>query len=563
MDTRRDYFDLYNLVDDSLVAVLLYCDLGTRLNATETCKRFKCLRWRFIDPSLCYKIIAHDLEGDAMNLIEWSSAHGHANQVRELLSDIRVDPTANSNKALTNACAFGRIEVVRELTKDERVDPFAFFPSAFQIACNLDRLDIVRDLSNHPKIKQIKLRDDQIRKIEFAHQCVGYRKLGTGVFMHEGTRNTTETDVESETTTTYWNSVLSSHRVKWTQWNDQPQMRRLLMLNDQIERYRTFSRCEGIDSFVFGRGPPNAKVVFAVCNPSPVETKEGFAFPPGNWVSLLEENIATVLKKDEYHLVYIFPYYLGKRDGQSASTKQEDEIFLPYALQRILTIQPKVIVPLGSKAARYIFAGLNSAYVETTKSFSQLLEATTRQKKTQTIAFKSDSSSLNVEVLACPHPFSILEQNNRNDSGGVSFAQSPGTKKDWTDCFDCINPSKIRGDQYYELLDPTDPKSKRVLRVFDVMKKGAKDSRELEQKQTTLAKRKAPASKRSVKNAPSLSKQKTMFLNYFAPDEESLRTTVALAKKHIENQNVPRIESDTFEVNKKPPVQQIKMNTNE
>ena len=62
---------------------------------------------------------------------------------------------------------------------------------------------------------------------------------------------------------------------------------------------------------------------------------------------------------------------------------------------------------------------------------------------------------------------------------------------------------------------------------------------------------------------PSELNRYVMFLNYFAPDEESLRTTVALAKKHIENQNVPRIESDTFEVNKKPPVQQIKMNTNE
>ncbi len=518
MDTRRDYFELNNLVDDSLVAVLLYCDLGTRLNATETCKKFKRLRWRLIDPSL-YNIIEWDLDYEYdrrnLNLIEWSSVRGHVNQVRELLDDKRVDPTANSNKALRIACTFDRIELVRELIKDECVDPFAaaFSPSAFEIACNLNLLDIVRELSRHPKIGQIELRDDQIHKIELAHYAT--RKLGTGVFMHEGTRNTTETDVESETATTYWNSVLSSHRVKWTQWDDQPRMRRLLMLNDQIERYRTFLHCEGIDSFVFGRGPPNAKVVFASCNPSPVETKEGFAFPSGNWVSLLEENIATVLKKDEYHLVHIFPYYLGKRDGQSASTKQEDEIFLPYALQRILTIQPKLIVPLGSKAARYIFAGLNSTYVETTKSFSQLLEATTRQKKTQTIAFKSDSSSLNVEVLACPHPFSILEQNNRTDGGGVFFAQSPGTKKDWRDCFDCIdnriNPSKIRGDQYYELSDPTDPKSKRVLRVFDVMKKGAKDNRELEQKQTTLAKRKAPASKRSVKTAPSLSKQKTMF----------------------------------------------------
>ncbi len=54
--------------------------------------------------------------------VRWASVHGHAEVVRILLRDKRVDPGANYQQCLRSAVAGGFAEVVRELLDDPRVD---------------------------------------------------------------------------------------------------------------------------------------------------------------------------------------------------------------------------------------------------------------------------------------------------------------------------------------------------------------------------------------------------------------------------------------------------------
>ena len=68
------------------------------------------------DPSVCYK---------NNTTIEIASRCGNTEVVRLLLSDNRVDPSANDNFAIQGASMNGCVDVVRLLLSDNRVDPSA------------------------------------------------------------------------------------------------------------------------------------------------------------------------------------------------------------------------------------------------------------------------------------------------------------------------------------------------------------------------------------------------------------------------------------------------------
>ena len=54
--------------------------------------------------------------------ITWASLQGHTETVKALLSDPRVDPSANNNCAIKWASRYGYTETVRVLLSDPRVD---------------------------------------------------------------------------------------------------------------------------------------------------------------------------------------------------------------------------------------------------------------------------------------------------------------------------------------------------------------------------------------------------------------------------------------------------------
>ncbi len=257
-----------------------------------------------------------------------------------------------------------------------------------------------------------------------------------------------------------WKSILDNDISEWNldsykkkKYNDQ-----INFLNNQIEKYYCFPYCQqqDINRFVYGRGSSKPKVVFVLSNPAGnSENKHGYAFfRESNWISLLEKKIKSILKDDEYYLMYLFPYYLGK--DKKIATLQESLIFLPYAKQRISILKPKIVVALGLKAATYIFSELNSyKLLIFSTSFYQLMETTVRQKKIKKLTI---DRNLQIRILTCPHPFQIVPDNNDNNNNQYLKLNL----SDWEDCFKFINEIIINsGSKKIEL-----PKGQKTIDNF-------------------------------------------------------------------------------------------------
>ena len=72
--------------------------------------------------------------------------------VEVLLSDERVDPSMNSNKALINACRNGHAEIVGLLLRDPRVDSSAQGNIALHLACRNGHYKVVELLLQHANV---------------------------------------------------------------------------------------------------------------------------------------------------------------------------------------------------------------------------------------------------------------------------------------------------------------------------------------------------------------------------------------------------------------------------
>ncbi len=67
--------------------------------------------------------------------IVWAATRGHAQLVRVLLKDNRVDPSVQNHQALVNACNHGHAEVVRLLLNDNRSDRREKRNLAIEVTC--------------------------------------------------------------------------------------------------------------------------------------------------------------------------------------------------------------------------------------------------------------------------------------------------------------------------------------------------------------------------------------------------------------------------------------------
>jgi hypothetical protein len=99
-------------------------------------------RW---DPSISYN-----------NCIRAAAANGHAELVRVLLQDNRVNPNDWTGDALGSACQGGYIDVVKVLLADRRIKPHTWDNHALQMAVSGDYIEIVKLLMDliktNPKI---------------------------------------------------------------------------------------------------------------------------------------------------------------------------------------------------------------------------------------------------------------------------------------------------------------------------------------------------------------------------------------------------------------------------
>lgn len=102
---------------------------------------------------------------------------------------------------------------------------------------------------------------------------------------------------------------------------------------------------------VFGEGNSNAKIMFVGEGPGEDEDKTGRPFV-GKAGQLLTKMIEAIgLKREE---VYIANIVKCRPPNNRVPYDDEAEICIPYLRKQVALIRPKIIVCLGSTAARHI-----------------------------------------------------------------------------------------------------------------------------------------------------------------------------------------------------------------
>jgi Ankyrin repeats (many copies) len=82
---------------------------------------------------ICIKILKVKSDMD----VQKASEDGQTKMVGLLLSDSRVDPSAENNHAIRKASERGHVEVVRLLLSDPRVDPSADIMNYYFVAIGI------------------------------------------------------------------------------------------------------------------------------------------------------------------------------------------------------------------------------------------------------------------------------------------------------------------------------------------------------------------------------------------------------------------------------------------
>lgn len=112
-----------------------------------------------------YEVVQHlltdpriDPSADENKALRMSSDNGYHMVVRLLIADKRVDPSVHNNIALQNACTYeNRHEVVKVLLTDERVDPTVHDFAPLRQACRYGHAQVVKVLLADPRVDPTKI----------------------------------------------------------------------------------------------------------------------------------------------------------------------------------------------------------------------------------------------------------------------------------------------------------------------------------------------------------------------------------------------------------------------
>lgn len=106
-------------------------------------------------------------------------------------------------------------------------------------------------------------------------------------------------------------------------------------------------------NIVIGRGNTNAPIMFIGEGPGEQEDKQGLPFvgPAGQLLDTLLE--ALMFKSDEYYIANVVKC---RPPNNRVPNDQEAEQCLPFLRKQVALIRPRIIVCLGSTAAKYIIS---------------------------------------------------------------------------------------------------------------------------------------------------------------------------------------------------------------
>lgn len=102
-------------------------------------------------------------------------------------------------------------------------------------------------------------------------------------------------------------------------------------------------------NMVFGAGNENADIVFVGEAPGAEEDKQGLPFVGQSGQLLTKAINAIGFDRDDLYITNVIPW---RPLGNRTPTNDEIELYRPYLLKHIRIISPKIVVCLGSTAAK-------------------------------------------------------------------------------------------------------------------------------------------------------------------------------------------------------------------
>lgn len=143
----------------------------------------------------------------------------------------------------------------------------------------------------------------------------------------------------------------------------------LSKLKKEIETELVCELKDAAQTMVFGKGSVDADIFFIGEAPGAAEDEQGIPFV-GRAGKDLDKLLQTIgLTLDDVYIANILKYRPPKNRDP---TKAEMELHTPYLKKQIDIIQPKVIVPLGNFATKFVLAGFQTTGMSKIKGISVL-----------------------------------------------------------------------------------------------------------------------------------------------------------------------------------------------
>lgn len=122
-------------------------------------------------------------------------------------------------------------------------------------------------------------------------------------------------------------------------------------------------------NLVFGKGNPNAKILFIGEAPGAKEDEQGLPFVgrAGKELDKLLHKIELTI--DDVYIANILKYRPPKNRDP---TKVEIKNHTPYLIEQIITIKPKIIVTLGNFATKFVLSNYNIDEMKKVKGIAEI-----------------------------------------------------------------------------------------------------------------------------------------------------------------------------------------------
>ncbi len=152
---------------------------------------------------------------------------------------------------------------------------------------------------------------------------------------------------------------------------------------------------KGAVHLVFGEGSPDARVIFVGEAPGKNEDEQGRPFV-GSAGKILDQMLHSIkLDRADVYITSILKY---RPPGNRNPRMEEIVNHTPYLVDQIRIIKPKLIVPLGNFAARFVLSTFDIKKMQDVPAISML------HGKVKKIEFEG----LDFSVMALYHPAAVL-----------------------------------------------------------------------------------------------------------------------------------------------------------